>query len=100
MGGNRAGPYTVTESCRGGQGDSGNSRNACNTTRRCPCRIFAHTREWSLVAAAARGVLEGTVEQERLNLINARAVAQARGIELSTTETPTQENPVLTRGAA
>ncbi len=47
----------------------------------------------ALVAAAARGVLEGTVEQERLNLINARAVAQARGIELSTTETPTQENP-------
>jgi D-3-phosphoglycerate dehydrogenase len=45
------------------------------------------------VAAAARGVLEGTVEQERLNLINARAVAQARGIELSTTEIPTQENP-------
>jgi D-3-phosphoglycerate dehydrogenase len=47
----------------------------------------------ALIAAAARGVLEGTVEQERLNLINARAVAQARGIELSTTETPTQENP-------
>lgn len=47
----------------------------------------------ALVAAAARGVLEGTVEQERLNLINARAVAQTRGIELSTTETPTQDNP-------
>jgi D-3-phosphoglycerate dehydrogenase / 2-oxoglutarate reductase len=45
----------------------------------------------ALVAAAARGVLEGTVEQERLNLINARAVAQARGIELSTTETPTED---------
>jgi D-3-phosphoglycerate dehydrogenase / 2-oxoglutarate reductase len=47
----------------------------------------------ALVAAAARGVLEGTVEQERLNLINARAVAESRGIELSTTETPAQENP-------
>jgi D-3-phosphoglycerate dehydrogenase len=47
----------------------------------------------ALVAAAARGVLEGTVEQERLNLINARAVAETRGIELSMTETPTQENP-------
>ena len=47
----------------------------------------------ALVASAARGVLEGTVEQERLNLINARAVAEARGIELSTTETATQENP-------
>jgi len=47
----------------------------------------------ALIAAAARGVLEGTVEQERLNLINARAVAETRGIELSTTETPIQENP-------
>jgi D-3-phosphoglycerate dehydrogenase len=47
----------------------------------------------ALVAAAARGVLEGTVEQERLNLINARSVAETRGIELSTTETPTQDNP-------
>ena len=47
----------------------------------------------ALVASAARGVLEGTVEQERLNLINARAVAETRGIELSTTETPAQDNP-------
>ena len=47
----------------------------------------------ALVAAAARGVLEGTVEQERLNLINARAVAEMRGIELSTTETPIPDNP-------
>jgi len=47
----------------------------------------------ALVAAAARGVLEGTVEQERLNLINARAMAETRGIELSTTETPAQDNP-------
>lgn len=47
----------------------------------------------ALLASAARGVLEGTVEQERLNLINARAVAEARGIDLSTTETATQENP-------
>jgi D-3-phosphoglycerate dehydrogenase len=47
----------------------------------------------ALVAAAARGVLEGTIEQERLNLINARAVAETRGIELSTTETPMQDNP-------
>jgi D-3-phosphoglycerate dehydrogenase len=53
---------------------------------------FAAARS-ALVAAAARGVLEGTVEQERLNLINARAIAETRGIELSTTETPTQENP-------
>src|SRR4029078_8265307 len=36
---------------------------------------------------------EGTVEQERLNLINARAVAENRGIDLSTTETAAQDNP-------
>ncbi|MEO8578707.1 MAG: phosphoglycerate dehydrogenase [Gemmatimonadales bacterium] len=47
----------------------------------------------ALLASAARGLLEGTVEQERLNLINARGIAEARGIDLSTTETPTQENP-------
>ena len=47
----------------------------------------------ALLASAARGVLEGTVEQERLNLINARAMAETRGIDLSTTETPAQDNP-------
>jgi D-3-phosphoglycerate dehydrogenase / 2-oxoglutarate reductase len=46
-----------------------------------------------LLAAAARGLLEGTVEQERLNLINARGMAETRGIDLSTTETATHENP-------
>ena len=35
-----------------------------------------------LLSAAAVGALEGIVESERLNLINARTVAQARGIEL------------------
>jgi len=47
----------------------------------------------ALLSSAARGLLEGTVEQERLNLINARAMAETRGIDLSTTETATQENP-------
>jgi D-3-phosphoglycerate dehydrogenase len=47
----------------------------------------------ALLASAARGLLEGTVEQERLNLINARTIAENRGIDLSTTETPTQDNP-------
>jgi D-3-phosphoglycerate dehydrogenase len=47
----------------------------------------------ALLASAARGLLEGTVEQERLNLINARAVAETRGIDLSTTETPAHDNP-------
>jgi len=47
----------------------------------------------ALLASAARGLLEGTVEQERLNLINARSMAETRGIDLSTTETATQEHP-------
>jgi D-3-phosphoglycerate dehydrogenase len=47
----------------------------------------------ALLASAARGLLEGAVEQERLNLINARAIAEARGIDLSTTETPVQDSP-------
>ncbi len=40
----------------------------------------------ALLASAAAGVLEGAVEVERLNLINARALAEARGIELSCSE--------------
>jgi D-3-phosphoglycerate dehydrogenase len=40
----------------------------------------------ALLAAAAAGVLEGTTEVERLNLINARSLAEARGLELSCTE--------------
>ena len=40
----------------------------------------------ALLASAAAGVLEGVIEVERLNLINARALAEARGIELSCSE--------------
>ena len=40
----------------------------------------------ALLAAAAAGVLEGAVEVERLNMINARSLAEARGIELSCSE--------------
>jgi len=47
----------------------------------------------ALLASAARGLLEGTVEQERLNLINARSVAENRGIDLSMTETAAHDNP-------
>jgi D-3-phosphoglycerate dehydrogenase len=36
-----------------------------------------------LLAASAIGVLEGVVETDRLNLINARTLAEARGLELS-----------------
>jgi len=39
-----------------------------------------------LLSAAAAGALEGAVEQDRLNLINAGAVARARGIELAISE--------------
>jgi D-3-phosphoglycerate dehydrogenase / 2-oxoglutarate reductase len=42
--------------------------------------------EAALLASAAAGVLEGTTEVERLNLINARSLAEARGIELSCSE--------------
>ena len=47
----------------------------------------------ALLASAARGLLEGTVEQDRLNLINARSVAEGRGIDLSTTETAAHDAP-------
>jgi D-3-phosphoglycerate dehydrogenase len=40
----------------------------------------------TLVASAALGVLDAVLEQDRLNLINARTLAEARGIELSFTE--------------
>ncbi|MCU0619755.1 MAG: ACT domain-containing protein, partial [Gemmatimonadaceae bacterium] len=40
----------------------------------------------ALLASACAGVLDGIVEEGRLNLINARAIAEARGIELSTSE--------------
>jgi D-3-phosphoglycerate dehydrogenase len=40
----------------------------------------------ALLASAAAGVLEGAVEVERLNLINARSLAEARGMELSCSE--------------
>lgn len=39
-----------------------------------------------LLAAAAIGMLEGVVETDRLNLINARTLAEGRGLELSVAE--------------
>jgi D-3-phosphoglycerate dehydrogenase len=42
-----------------------------------------------LLSAAAVGVLEGVVETDRLNLINARTLAEARGLELSVSEAAT-----------
>ena len=42
-----------------------------------------------LLSAAAVGVLEGVVETDRLNLINARTLAEGRGLELSVAEAAT-----------
>jgi D-3-phosphoglycerate dehydrogenase len=57
----------------------------------------------ALLSAAAVGVLEGVIEAERLNLINARALAEARGIEMSVAETTQLGSPraveVALRGA-
>src|SRR5205085_11850495 len=39
-----------------------------------------------LLAAASIGVVEGVIETDRLNLINARPLAEARGLELSSSE--------------
>jgi D-3-phosphoglycerate dehydrogenase len=47
----------------------------------------------ALLASAAAGVLEGTIDVERINLINARSIAEARGIELSTTESDALGHP-------
>ena len=46
----------------------------------------------ALLAAAAAGLLEGTTEVDRLNLINARALAEARGIELHCSESASLGN--------
>jgi D-3-phosphoglycerate dehydrogenase len=43
----------------------------------------------ALLASAAAGLLDGTIDVERLNLINARSLAEARGIELSSSESGT-----------
>lgn len=47
----------------------------------------------ALLAAAAAGVLEGAIDVERLNLINSRALAEARGIELSCSESASLGHP-------
>lgn len=47
----------------------------------------------ALLSAVAAGVLEGVLGTERLNLINARALAEARGIEFSVAESTQLEHP-------
>lgn len=45
----------------------------------------------ALLASAALGVLEAVVEHDRLNVINARSIAEGRGIELSFTDAADME---------
>lgn len=47
----------------------------------------------ALLSSAALGVLENVVEGERLNLISARALAEARGIELAMADPLTEGHP-------
>jgi D-3-phosphoglycerate dehydrogenase len=47
----------------------------------------------ALLAAAAIGVLEGTLDSGRVNLINARALAEARGMTLASAENDTLGHP-------
>ncbi|HSY84152.1 MAG TPA: phosphoglycerate dehydrogenase [Gemmatimonadaceae bacterium] len=58
-----------------------------------PGESLAGARD-ALLAAAAHGVLAPVLSHERLNLINARALAVARGIALSATEGVAGENGV------
>lgn len=53
---------------------------------------FTGGRE-AFLSAAALGALEGVVESERLNLINARAVATARGLEVAVGDVGGVEHP-------
>jgi D-3-phosphoglycerate dehydrogenase / 2-oxoglutarate reductase len=46
-----------------------------------------------LLASATLGVLEGVIDSERLNLINARTLAEMRGLELSVRESDQMEHP-------
>jgi D-3-phosphoglycerate dehydrogenase len=47
----------------------------------------------AFLAAAALGALEGVVESERLNLINARALASKRGLEVAVGDLSEVEHP-------
>ena len=56
----------------------------------------------ALVSAAALGAVEGAIEADRLNLINARALAEGRGLELTAGESaalPPNGVEVSLRGA-
>lgn len=54
--------------------------------------VLAGSRD-AILASAAIGALDAVMENERLNLVNARRVAEGRGIELSFTETTAAGEP-------
>jgi D-3-phosphoglycerate dehydrogenase len=47
----------------------------------------------AIAASAAVGVLEGVIESERLNIISARSLARARGVEITVTESQQLGHP-------
>jgi D-3-phosphoglycerate dehydrogenase len=47
----------------------------------------------ALLSAAAVGLLEGTLDEGRVNLINARSIAEARGVTLATAESDQLGHP-------
>lgn len=64
-------------------------------TRRITLRVGSELAGASgaLLSSAALGVMENVVETERLNLISARALAEARGIELALAEPLADDHP-------
>ena len=71
------------------------SDRGVQVTRRITLRVGSALAGASgaLLSSAALGVLENVVETDRLNLISARALAEARGIELAVAESLTGDHP-------
>ncbi len=66
------------------------------------CGVALAGGQQALLSAAALGAIEGTIEADRLNMINARALSEARGLELVVGESaalPAQGVEVSLRGA-
>ncbi|MEX2179465.1 MAG: phosphoglycerate dehydrogenase [Gemmatimonadaceae bacterium] len=58
---------------------------------RCGPAVIAGSE--ALLSSAVIGVLRGVVENDRLNVVSARAIAELRGLELSVKEVETLEHP-------
>ena len=71
------------------------SDRGVQVTRRITLRVGSALTGASgaLLSSAALGVLENVVEMDRLNLISARALAEARGIELAVVEPLAEDHP-------